>query len=1018
MTPVDKLVKSIEQALGGGVSGAGGEKLAAEYAQWCATANKRLDQCERLLDGKAEYEALQSAETPPSLLDLCAALSFEKAGQWRDLCRSRSWAQAEELNERAISALNDLYGKGITTAHPLYRDYRRAVVEHDDARALSVLQTIVRLNPGDVTAQQEKQRLLGKVRGLTIGRLEQALQRQDVPAVQQTLEEIEAAGWTSEVNRTVLEQAQAIRREIDRKTALNRCLGLVEWLDRLKQQNAWEEALAPVQEIEQLCAGYDLVLAEEPAQAFAAVRDWARALKQQDDDEKRFQAALRNVEFHVEKGQADSAPGAARTLQSLREEQHVLLNLWRELEGFAKAVPEDLQARVQRRNGVLQAEISRLVRQRRLLTTISVAALVVVTSIAAVVLFRWHWTKGQIADLVKLRQERKVTTTEKLIADLRHNDKKAIGRSQLVLAIRESEQWVTEEHQRVGRLQTMLGKLQVHRQAGFRDAPVEDILRELQQTQAFTKELAPEFRGTGATELLEFENQFDSILQTRQRQMQTEFLALLKTAEQQAAIFDKPDLNTPVLRKAVSDLAESVSRLETVAQPIHERLRLPESLTGRVAPLKAKVVPYQQALVKLDAAETEMKQAVTLEQYYAALEKYDAEHVRQLPAIRAARRAASTKLTALEVERAMLMPEDAEGWQALIKGSGTSALPTEVMPAELSKWLSLRDDENLQNVYLYQLPETEDGVVISAPPARGGRVFTRGPWRRAAVDSLGLRFSAMAFIPAKEATKAEFTETNFLCKCNRNKPLQQAQLDMLGSLCPESSVIKRIGLDTWINDAGDKFRCSLLPILDELRASDSASVVLKAFIHWRLLEILAIRPAVWGVQRVPAIGHDQAALKELGISDLRSGDWMVPLRVQQYEAKLAEFYQKTREVSYSSQARFMEQLLSDTHADGFKFAGYVAADGTPILTKEGGRALNLWGQMQDGLKLTWLWKNQTASGNPKASAAQAQPFSPLFCCGREPDELLRAVAEKQKLEWQTIGIKDYLPPLFQEKRKP
>ena len=70
MTPVDKLVRSIQQALDSGAQAVNTDKLSADFVQWCGTTNRRLEQCERLLDGGAEQEALQLAETPPSLLDL------------------------------------------------------------------------------------------------------------------------------------------------------------------------------------------------------------------------------------------------------------------------------------------------------------------------------------------------------------------------------------------------------------------------------------------------------------------------------------------------------------------------------------------------------------------------------------------------------------------------------------------------------------------------------------------------------------------------------------------------------------------------------------------------------------------------------------------------------------------------------------------------------------------------------------------------------------------------------------
>jgi len=143
-------------------------------------------------------------------------------------------------------------------------------------------------------------------------------------------------------------------------------------------------------------------------------------------------------------------------------------------------------------------------------------------------------------------------------------------------------------------------------------------------------------------------------------------------------------------------------------------------------------------------------------------------------------------------------------------------------------------------------------------------------------------------------------DTAFLCKCNSRQPLTDVNLGQIGGPTPESGLLRRIGLDAWINDAGDKFRRSLLLMLDELRAGEKVSPVFKAYVHWRLLEIEAIRPLEWGARVVPSLESDRAALKDMGIAELRSGDWMVPVRLQRWEGKLAGFYKRTQAVSYSN----------------------------------------------------------------------------------------------------------------------
>ena len=1008
MTPVDKLIQSIQQVLDSGTPSQNMDKLAMDFAQWCSSTNRRLEQCERLLEGKAEHEALQLAETSPSLLDLCAALSFDRVEQWRGLCRAKNLPLPETLNERAISQLNDLYAKGITSSHPLYRDYRRAVAERDDERALTIIRSIVRLNPSDANARHEIQRLEGKARDAACGRLVAAVQSQNSAGMLSALEEVEEAGWVGAVNSAVLNQARAIRQERDRESAFARCCGLVTILDRMKDRETWTEALGPIREVEQLCEKHGISLNTEVTQTFDEVRSWAYDSKKVHDAEQELQAALQNMAFLLEKGEANDGPGAPHNLQSLREEQHELVNQWRELESFAKPVSEDLQTRVKRRSAILQAEISRLVRQRRLVTTIGIGAVVIVAGVATVLLFRWRWSNGQIADLEKLQQDRRVVASEKFIADLRRSDPTAVTQSRLALEIQKADQWISLERQRTETFRTMLGKLERHQQSGFKDASIEIIAKDWQQVQDFKKELAPEFRDTGEAALLEFENQFDALVQTLKREAEGVFQKGLKGAEGIAATLEQPELTLPVVRQTVTALVGAIEHLETLAKPV--AVKLPVSLTDRIEPLKARVIPYQAALAKLDKADADLQQATTLDLFYSALESYDAEHLRHLSSIRAARKVGSAKLTLMDVERLVLMPNDMESWGAFLKNPNPTSPPPEVMPAELSKWLSIRDDDNLRDVYRYQMPVTEDGFPVCSPTVRRGMVYTRSPWRKPYVDSLGLHFSAVAFVPADDSTLAEFSDTKFLCKCNSRQPLTDEEIARLVEPTPESGLLKRIGLDVWINDAGDKFRRPLLQLLDELREGEKISPLFKAYVHWRLLEIEAIRPAEWGARVAPSIESDRVGLKDLGITELRSGDWMIPVRIQKWEAKLAGFYNRTRSVGYTKQARFFERLLSEAHAAGMKFAGYVDADGKPILTSEGSRSQQLWGLSEAGQQLTLLWSSKTSEG---PSLVKPQPLSPLFFCGRQTSEILKATSEKAQIDWQSDAIKNYLPPLFQ-----
>src|SRR5271155_648424 len=126
MQPASKLIRQIREALAIGGASAPTEDLAAEYARICQEANQRLDSCAAMISQGSEYQALQLAETEPALLDLIGTLSFAEMREWSEFCSAQGLPVASCFDGKAVQTLDQLYAKGITANHPLYKDYRSA----------------------------------------------------------------------------------------------------------------------------------------------------------------------------------------------------------------------------------------------------------------------------------------------------------------------------------------------------------------------------------------------------------------------------------------------------------------------------------------------------------------------------------------------------------------------------------------------------------------------------------------------------------------------------------------------------------------------------------------------------------------------------------------------------------------------------------------------------------------------------------------------------------------------------
>jgi hypothetical protein len=211
LTQAERLVRKIAEVASQPASDTQTAKLAHDYAEVCRAANRRLEQCAIMIEAGQFLQALQLAETPPPLLDLITLLAFRQAADWRAYCQAHQLPWTEAFYDKYIRLLNNTYGKGIAGDHPFYRDYRRAVMENEDARALSILRVISRLNPADANTKEELKRLEEKLLRVKLESLRQVLAAGDPVNIQASLEQLEASGLPVPASHPVWQQAQVAR---------------------------------------------------------------------------------------------------------------------------------------------------------------------------------------------------------------------------------------------------------------------------------------------------------------------------------------------------------------------------------------------------------------------------------------------------------------------------------------------------------------------------------------------------------------------------------------------------------------------------------------------------------------------------------------------------------------------------------------------------------------------------------------------------------------------------------------
>jgi hypothetical protein len=987
------------------------DKLAAEYAQWCSTANRRLDQCVRLIEGGADQQCLQLAETPPVLLDLCAALSCAESGQWRKMCVANKWPVAEALNDKAISRLNDLYAKGGTPNNDLYRDFRRAMIDRDWERAWNISRTINRLSPHDAAGKEEYQRLEGKVRDKYLGELAQVLQKGTTEDVLEALAQMESVPWASPLTGPVVSQAMSVRQTWERERAAEQCHGLLVRLASCRDKSAWKEALPILDEVNRICIAHGITLKPEAASKLGAIHEWAGSQKRAHDLDMEFQTKLTGIVALIENGEAAMMTEGGRHLKALQDALHTLVGAWRDIEHYSRPVDDDLQTRVNRRISTLKAEIGRVVRQRRIIAGIAALAVIVAIVITSVLVYRDNWTKAQVAKLQEIVVKKQVTVAERFIADLKSAQPKAVKRKSLALAIEETNHWIQGERTKLAKSRELIATWQQHASQAFKGLPIESLANDWERTRSIVQDVVPEYQSEQRSNVLEVENALEQYFHDHRRDIEAAFMGKLKDMETASGALDNENASLSDVRTAVSQLDAAVFAAEVAAKPVTERVRLPDGLTGRINPFKERVAIFKSELSDIEKVEVQMKSAVALDEYLQALQKYHGDHLGHLTEMRAARSALNRKRSFGEIDGWLFGALESDWRNTLASRLSATDYPAEVMPAELTKYLLLRDDEFVSSIHKLIVSEVF-GNKSACPSFQSDVIILKKAVEPSVYKSGGsatIQILAHVYDPSPHDRDVKFVLKDYFCQMNTDK--NKATPNIIGKLTPECMVLQKLKYDGLINKAGDQFQRSLLPLLDDLRGENGVNPLFKAYLHWQLLEIVNIRPDDWGCGLVPAMVEHRDELKKIGVDKLRSQDWLLPKKMDLYGEAIEMFYKKHSDQSYVQQAKYFFQLHKELQKAGMRYGGYVAANGSLQLTQEGGQAGALWG-WTEGQDFPVLIRR---SQNADEQVAKPLPFTPLFFSNLDIGNVIKSLSSNATLDFDTPTVRKRLPRIFLER---
>ena len=969
LTQTERLVRKIAEVAAQPASDTQTAKLAHDYAELCRAANRRLEQCALMIEAGQFLQALQLAETAPPLLDLITLLGFRQAAEWRPYCQTHQLPWPEPFYDKYIRLLNEAYGKGIASDHPFYRDYRRAVMENDDARAFSILRVIAKLNPSDANTKEELKRLEEKLLRARLKSLRQVLAAGDPVNIQASLEQLEASGLPVPASHPIWQQAQVAR-----------CQLLLRRAQDLRQKELWQEVEAVVDEIHAFATRYNVRLPDADADVWTALEEWSGQQRAAWAAQQDFRRALSALEYEAGSLTSQRATGARLNRVAATAAFNSLSAKWREAERFEEPLAEDLIFQCQQGSAWLQEQIQAASRRRRLIAV--VVTLVILGAIGAAIPFVLNRTRqGDYEQRFKqLESARKVSKVESLLEEV---PKAWKANPKMADSLVKAGDFIAREKGLKQTFDQKLAGLQHLAAAAFGGAPDQTGPDRTSCGHALSL-LAPEYEPAATSALAAWDAQW-------QAYRNAQLGGILDRAEEAAAVLNATHGVEPV-RAAIPKIRAMLSNVAPLeAQPP----ALEQGLADRLGRLTNKLENWTVTAAKWEQAQTALGNASALDPYLEALDQLALS-----PFATAAQKTAVEGINRLQISQEtllgqLLLPNDRPARDSLTNVTEWSAslMPEQPTSQEKDLYFKLRDDKNVRDVNAYEL------ITNARPgnPYHTHPVFVQGV---IAPDNGGSE-AGMVHDPAQYRDTLHFVHTSYSdWDYSKVKRLYRTL---------ECDSYERLGLGELIDANTGNYQKPVLQIFDQLNQDNKASAVFRAFVTFKLLAVAQLRPAEWGFAWCPSVAAHIQALTDLNAKEIQSGDWMVPERSGKLERPLQEYFEKARALPLEKQARFWQQLVRETCAKGFTFAGFCDASGRPVPRGPAASPDELCGWSRAGTATVLLRK--APGGQAYTPLAEPLPFSPLFAF----------TGDRRQLLLQTLSATGYpaalagpiLPPFFE-----
>lgn len=875
--------------------------LAVELAETGRRARERLEQCATLVRVGNEQAALQAAEAEPSLLELCAWISFDGSVEWARLCEKHGLPVTPAPDDAQVLTVELLYGKPIDENHPLYRDYRQAIRERDEARALTVLRSITSVNPGDANAQSELKRLRAKFMRSALDKVTAQLAQGDDAGAVQLMERMEQLGAATLLGDASWDAALRRRAAWIQTQSKLRLAGHCTRARAARESNDWRtcaDEIGAVRTIER-----NTGLSADDAEALALLEQWA-------GEHVATAAAEHQARAAAEKLRMEWTQLSAEAEQRISADLLRRLNQWIELaKATTVGLPDEQLAAAQRLSRAIH---QRVVRQHTLRVTIGLAVVLVMVAIAYFAqqsLAARSALDDVLASAEQPAESWDFEAVEHVLAKatiLATNDELRVELAKRTEDLRRRMQPLKLREQALAAEAAFLASA---RNSGPKPENFAEIKRRALALEEALEEIGPSaavrLRGKSGDlpELVARCNVVASGLQAQVEGLVNELELAVGTNEQLA---DSAQAEAILARIRV--LLTSPGATLVVGEATHDRaLALAERVEQRLTLERMR----QSTLRRLSGASD-------LATYLKEIQVM-ADATADTPERAAARHVREHAESLLQSPRSLLSPRAGAMWDA----AETPFSPVLSPNAEESRIVAqLCDHEILRNLRKYIIRKhtsPEPGMSQASP---SGFEYISGGLTTESRQLQGGRetvYSGKVLRSSGDLVEQKWSLRTF------NNGVISGLEPSEGLPLPEVDYLRRFA--RFFNTSGNSLAESPLRTIERVRR-ETGTQILRAYHLQELFRLAAVRPSESGFAFSPSAQRDADELRGITQNRLTAVEFLFD-NDPALKAQLTKFH-ATNTVNYTDESQFLRKLFESLRRGTISLVGQVSTDGKPV----------------------------------------------------------------------------------------